>query len=195
MRKFMGMLLLCGFIAFGAIGGCLDSIDEFDLFVSCQSPPLNSDFSDRVVIFIDPFTLRTAGVTSFGDVVQIFFADDPNSQFDVSLGAEPLSGTLCEIAAGAFDTDMDGDFLDEVILDATGDCGLTGGRTSFFIENLELAGFPESSFDGDCSDIIFLASAAGSGENMSAFARLELIRSVTLDAQRKFRGSVVAGVD
>lgn len=199
MKKFIWTFLLFGFIAMGAIGGCLggDS-DDFDLFVSCESPALNSDFSDRVVIFIDPFSLRTVGITSLGDVVQIFLADDPSSPFDVSLGAEPLSSTLCEISAGAFDTNMNGDFLDEEILDASGDCGLTGARTSFFIDNLVLDGIPGEGFEGDCSDIIFVASVSGAGEHMTASARMELIRKATLDAQRdalrSYKGSVVAGV-
>ena len=54
----------------------------------CQSPPLNTDFSDIGVFFVDSVNQILIGVSSNGDVATIVLTDIPDSGVELLLEAD-----------------------------------------------------------------------------------------------------------
>ncbi len=123
----------------------------------CQSPPLNTDFSDRGVFFIDSVNRVLIGITSDGGVVAILLADIPDSGVLLGLEGDVLSSTVCDITLGQFI--VDGMFFPTT--DATGECRLENNFTDFVIEDLFVAGIPApSDLRGECLDIVLFRTSS-----------------------------------
>ena len=159
------MLIIFGFIVFTNIGGCgggggngsndNEDIDEIPEF-SCQSPPLNTDFSDRGVFFVDTENSILVGITSDGEFIQLVLTDIPDSGARQGLIGEVLSETSCDVILGTFDFDMDFQFNDEILLLTEGKCSLFEDFSIIFIEDLEIAGLPLGfDIEGECDEVIF----------------------------------------
>jgi Ca2+-binding RTX toxin-like protein len=134
----------------------------------CQSPPLTTNFSNRGVYFVDSFNAILVGITSNGFDVAMVLSDIPFNGALLAVAAFPTSQTHCIVYEGAFDTDFDGSFSDEIIFNATGFCDLPFNRTVLFLDNLVLAGEPLGfNITGECSEIIVFNTATAKGEQIS----------------------------
>lgn len=172
--KFLNTTFLFIFIALGTIGGCGGGGGEngsseiessTDVAFACQSPPLNTDFSDRGIFFVDSANAVLIGITSDGNLVSILLSDIPDSGARVGVGARTTSANVCEVIAGAVDFDMDLEFTDELFFEATGEGRLEDDFSIFVIEDLEIAGVPLGvDLNGDCDEIIFFED---SSENLT----------------------------
>jgi len=138
----------------------------------CQSPPLNTDFSDIGVFFVDLINAVLIGITSNGEVVTILLSDIPDSGVTLGLLGIPISATVCEIMLGTFD-------LLETSFGATGECRLEENSTVFVIEDLFLVGIPfGEDFRGECFAI---ASFAAQSESLNSLnkAMLDKLQQMT----------------
>jgi Ca2+-binding RTX toxin-like protein len=142
--------------------------------VICQSPPLNSNFSNLGVYFVDSFNAILVGLSSDGFNVVMVLSDIPFNGALVAVGGFPTSQTHCIVNVGAFDTDMDGDFSDEIVFGASGICDLPFNRTVLFLDNLSIAGVPLGfNITGECSDIQPFDVSASRAEQGSTDAMTE----------------------
>ncbi|HET7290391.1 MAG TPA: calcium-binding protein [Thermodesulfobacteriota bacterium] len=137
----------------------------------CQSPPLTTNFSNIGVYFVDSFNAILVGLSSNGFDVVMVLSDIPFNGALLAVGGFPTSSTHCIITEGAFDTDMDGNFSDEIVFGASGICDLPFNRTVLFLDNLVVAGEPLGfNITGECSEIIVINSATARGEQASTEA-------------------------
>jgi len=141
----------------------------------CQSPPLNTDFSDRGVFFVDSFNAFLIGITSDGNVVTILLADIPDSGAQIGLVGIPTSATVCEIVAGTID-------LGETLLDATGECRLEGNFTIFVIEDVSIIGVPIPLSIGECEEVIFFGARS---ENLTKTLKNTMLDKLQKMAERQ----------
>lgn len=125
MRRIIKMslfiLLFAGLGLFN-MGGCGGG-GGVDPVFECELPPLNSDFSDSVFIFFDPFTGLTMGVSSDGEVVEIALVD--LEEIVVGAIATPISAFACLI--------FEGGIIGEDLFDASGSCARSDDAELFSI--------------------------------------------------------------
>lgn len=158
--RFFSITLLFVSIAFGTIGGCGGGGDgggavNGDGEVSCESPALNTDFSDTGVFFVDSDNAVLIGITSDGEAVSILLSDIPFSGAFIGVAGIPLSATVCDIVAGLIDVDGDLDFTDELLLAATGECRLQNMFSEIVIEDLVIIGVPLGvDLHGECDEVV-----------------------------------------
>jgi len=125
--------------------------------LDCKSPPLNTDFSDRGVFFIDSVNEVLIGITSDGGVVAIVVFDIPDSGVLLGLEGDVLSSTVCDITLGQFIVDG----MPFPTIDATGECRLEGNFTVFVIEDLFVAGIPApADLRGECLEIVLFRTSS-----------------------------------
>jgi len=130
---------------------CDDLACVIDPACGCESPPLDTDFSDRGVFFIDSENAVLIGLTSFGDDFELLLADIPDSGLLLTLVGDVVSSTVGDITLSQF-------ILDGVlqpILPATGECRLENNFTDIVIENLSIIGVAVPDLNGVCNEIIF----------------------------------------
>jgi Ca2+-binding RTX toxin-like protein len=133
---------------------------------SCQSPPLNTNFSNLGIFFLDSVHQILMGLTSDGSNVAIVLTDISGALVG-ALGF-PTSGTQCIIDAGIADLDGDGSLSDEFLLSASGNCILQLSRTQLALNNFVLLGVPLGiNVVGQCTDVAVLNAVTGRGEPSS----------------------------
>jgi len=134
----------------------------------CQSPPLTTNFSNLGVFFVDSFNAILVGLTSNGFDVLLVLTDIPFSGVVLGLDAFATSQTHCIVDLAAFDTDLDGNFNDELVFGASGICDLVFNRTVLFLDNVVVAGEPLGfNITGECSEVVLLNTTAAKGERAS----------------------------
>jgi Ca2+-binding RTX toxin-like protein len=134
----------------------------------CQSPPLTTNFSNLGVFFVDSFNAILVGMTSNGFDVVLVLTDIPFSGVVLGLDAFATSQTHCIVDLAAFDTDLDGNFNDEIVFGASGICDLPFNRTVLFLDNVVVGGDPLGfNITGECSEVVLLSTTAVKGEQAS----------------------------
>lgn len=112
---------------------------------ACQVPPLNSNFSNLLYIFIDEPNNIIIGVTSDGETVAIAAADIIEDPLVIALGAIPVSADLALIDVA---------LVEDLIFDASGD-GVRLNNGSIFQVNDLIIGDVVFDFDmeGECDSV------------------------------------------
>ena len=140
----------------------------------CQSPPLNSNFSNLGVYFVDSVNSVLIGLSSDGFNVVMVLTDIPFNGAAIGIFAFETSQTHCIVDAGVADLDMDGSFDNDPIFEATGACDLLMSRTYLLLDNLVIGGVPlGADVTGQCSEIQPFDVSASRAEQGSTEAMTE----------------------
>lgn len=141
---------------------------------TCLLPALDTDFSNELYIFIDPFLGLVIGVTSDGETVVIALVDSELNT--IGLIADPL---------GAFACDIFGALVEDVLFNASGLCARSDDAELFAIFDLIVGNifvFEESI--GECFAVEPLNTAVaqrGEGESL-ADATQRAVEDATVNA-------------
>jgi len=172
MLRFMKMslfvLLFAGLGLFN-MGGCGGSSGDGGGGgggANCLLPALDTNFSNDLYIFFDPFTLLTIGVTSDGETVVIAIVDFEGAA--VGAVATPISAFACVIFGG---------IVGEALFDADGLCARSDDAELFAI------------FDFSILGILFVEEAIGECETVEPLvinvSVAEATQSVVLEMQSR----------
>ena len=110
---------------------------------NCLLPALDTNFSNDLYIFFDPFTLLTIGVTSDGETVVIAIVDFEGTA--VGAIAFPVGAFACNIFGGV---------IGEALFDADGLCARSDDAELFAIFDFSILGvlFVEEAI-GECETV------------------------------------------
>ncbi len=117
----------------------------------CQAPPLNTDFSDIGVFFVDAINAVLIGLTSDGENVALTLSDIPDSGAVIGLGATAQGENLCDIFTA---------LVLDIFVDASGECVRLDNGEMLEVNDLVVFDIPApSDLSGDCEDIVPLDTA------------------------------------
>jgi len=121
----------------------------------CQSPPLNTDFSDRGYFFVDSVNAILIGLTSDGENVVLTLSDIPDSGAIIGIGATAVSGNECDISVATFNNI---DFFA-----ASGTCLRLQNGEMLQVNNFIVAGNPLGvNPRGECDQLVFFKTESAS---------------------------------